>query len=986
MVKTKILFCLTCSFLFAIIFSFSAFASDSVLISEVNYNPLNPSDKYIEITVRDDFGADIDTTGWYITTFDGEQNISFPAVLDFGEVDYLSVRTCSGVDDIDATDGSATIYLNLGSNILDDSSDEIALYDASSNLIDFVRYNGGNSGILLQNWQSADLGPTALTGESVQIHGEDIDSSENWVSAPTSESNPNLIKEIVTHSTDIINFIIENGANRDTIIPEDEKSTAPNFTISRSAAVSLAEEKIIHEMLNFSYNFYRARGLNNPKLNPSGAINITLTKNNKFDAAANPRGSIAIDLGGNLSTIEIASFIKWGVEHEFYHLLQYERTHLNGTSAPNAPFERMIRRHSGPYAFLSEGLCEYWGLQISKTQYNRTDEQLFMASVNVSKTYSANFSSIPYNYTDILKNSDFDLTALTTGGSVNVYTYGYLYMKYIADTYGEQKLLHFHNITRMNSSRTGVNDFVADAVVEKAFKDEGINKTFADIHSDWREWIYTTYGNNITYTSIKTFNGTKLNEQGTLVRWGTDYELFNINTAIPFNITIGGTAVGNYSISSIIEYKNGSRAIIRNRFTGKGAGNISINNLIKNNGNISRIVLVKTRIDDRPLLFTYNVTFIRFNSAPNITNSTPANRSVIVPVNKSIIFNVSAKDAENDTLFYNWTINKTQVAFSTPNFTFIPNRTGNFTLRVFVTDGFGGSANTSWNISVINRAPNITSFTPVNKTPILIKNSTTIFRVNATDPDNHTLTYNWTLNGTQVAFSTPNFTFIPNRTGNFTIRVVVSDGFGGNTSTSWRANVVANTSFNLRKGWNLFSPIINPFFSGNKSLQLFGKGYNLFGYSADAPFTWRNAIFNNGTAVKNTSEAISSGWVKNASYWDSVFQAYKQVSLTTGVNELNSGLGYRIYANQNVTMTIPNTDGSLTTAKFTWTNAKIMKGNQIKTISAAQTAGWVQLKINTLNTTTQKYDFIPGAGGTKVQAYKGYWIYAFHDNLTLIGP
>lgn len=986
MAKKKAIFYSALIFLFAIILSFSVSASSSVLISEVNYNPLNPSDEYVEITVRDDFGSDIDTTGWYLTTFDGELNVSFPAVLDFGEFDYLSIRTSPGVDDIDASDGSATIYLNLLSEILDNSADEIALYDTSNNLIDFVRYNGGNSGVVLQNWQSADTGFTAITGESAQIHGEDMDSSENWVSAPTSEANPNLIKETVTHSTNIITFIIENGANRDIIIPEDEKSIAPNFTLTISPAVSLAEVKIIQEMLNFSYNFYRARGLNNPKLNPNGAINVTLTKNNKFDAQAHPRASIAIDLGGNLSNIEIASFMKWNVEHEFYHLLQYERTYLNGTSNPNATFERMIRRHIGPYAFLSEGLCEYWGLQISKAQYNRTDEQLFRTSVNISRTY-ANFSSIPYNYSDILKNSDFDLTRLTTGGSENVYTYGYLYMKYIADTYGEQKLLHFHNITRMNATRTGVNDFVADAVVEKAFKDEGINKTFADVYSDWREWIYTTYGNNITYTSIKTFNGTKLNEIGTLIRWGTDYELFNINTTIPFNITIGGTAIGNYSISTIIEYKNGSRAIIRNRFTGKGAGNVSLNNLITNSASISRIVLVKTKVDDMPFLFTYNVTLIRFNTPPNITNSTPINRSITVARNSPFIFNVTAKDAENDTLTYNWTLNRTQIAFSTPNITFISNMTGKFTLRVVVSDGMGGSANTSWNISVINRAPNITSSLPLNKSITVFKNNSIFFNVTAKDPDNDTLTYNWTINRTQVAFSTPNFTFISNRTGNFTLTVVVKDSFGANATTSWKITVAINTSINLRKGWNLFSPIIIPLASGNKSLQLFGKGYNLFGYSADAPFTWRNAIFNNGTAVKNTSEAVSLGWVKNADYWDAVAQAYKKVSLnSTGVNELIPGLGYRIYANQNVTLTIPNTDGSLTTAKFTWTNAKIVKAGQVKSISAAQTAGWVQLKINTLNITTQKYDFIPGAGGDKVQAWKGYWIYSFQDNLTLISP
>ncbi len=982
--KKKVFFFSTLILLSIILFSFNVLASE-VLISEVNYNPIgNPLDEYVEVTVRDDFGMDINTLGWYITTFDGELNYSFPDIFDFGEFDYLSIRTGSGVDDLDASDGSATIYLNLGFEILDNVGDEVALYDSGNNLIDFVRYGGGNSGIVLGNWNSGDLGPLAITGESIQIHGEDMDSSENWLSGPLTEANPNKLNmEIEDGLGTILGVEVTNGANRPVETDTEDKPRGLNYSVSRSAAVSLQEVKIIQEMMNFSFNYFKARGFNNPRLNPNGAINLTLTKTNQFSAAAGPRGTMKVDLGGNLSHLHVASFIKWNVEHEFYHLLEFEHLHANGTATQNGPFIR-DPVSGGRFACLDEGAAEYWGLEISKAEFNVTETFLFNSSLNISRTYPGTFSSISYNLSVILSNFNFDLTRLGTGSGIQVYNHGYLLNKYIAETYGQQKLVHIHNITRNNRTGTGGNLVGSDAV-EKAFKDEGINLTFSQLWGNWREWIYLTYGNNITFTTVREFNGSNIGEVGTLRRWETSYEIYNVNTSIPFNISIGGSTTGNYSISTIIEYKNGTRVVVRNTFTGTGLGNRSVNNFITSPGNITRIVLVKTKIDDQPFLFSYNVTFRRMNTAPNITNSTPQNRSLRVFRNTNNTFSVTARDAENDTLTYNWTLNGTQVAFSSPNFTLITNKTGNFTLRVLVSDGFGGAANTSWNISLINRAPNITNSTPVNKTLVLIKNSTTIFSVNAADPDNDTLTYNWTVNGTQVAFSTPNFTFISNRTGNFTVSVLVKDSLGANTSTSWNVSVVINRTLNLRRGWNLIAPLLEPFLFGNKSIN-FTKGWNLFGYSGDDPFLWRNAVFRNASgSVKNASDAQTAGWIQaTIYYYDADSQIYKTVSLSgAGENNLRKARGHWIYSSQQLTVTMPNIEGSLVSSTYPWLNSRISKEGVEKSIADAQTSRWIQGTIYVFNDSEQKYNLVPGNGGNNIQGWKGYWIYAFEDNMTL---
>lgn len=584
-----------------------------VLISEIYYDtPDDLNQEFFEFTVRKDNGS-IDTNGWHLTTFDND-SFALPSILDLGIYDYVAIRSGFGINDLDASDGSATIYLSNDIEVLNDSGDEIALYDADGNLIDFVRYNGGNSGIVLGGWSLADNGPSADSSEeSVQVHGADLNSSENWISASPSAADPNLFETII--SNDIV-IVMQNGINKQILIePGSKFGGSINFSIVKaSPAVMLAELKIIEEMINFSSNFYRSKGFNDPRTNASRIIKVTISNNHQFAASASPEGSMIVDIGDNLSNVEIASFIKWNVEHEFYHLIAYEQFLSNGTPIQNGSFDRDIVEPNGALAFMDEGAAEFWGLEISKAQFNVTEEYLFNAS-NRIKGKHRNFSSIPYNLSYILNNSDFNLVNQTTGSGVEVYTHGFIFNKYIAETYGQQKIFHIHNATRNNRSGSG-NDIIGRMAIEKAFKDEGIDKSFEQIFIEYRIWIYQTFSDLVRLTSNTTFNDHASGHSDQLQPWGSDYEKININKSNinstgPYNISFQGRPGVNYSISILARNNSGYSHLVTVVFNGKG--------IVIFNATSDEFVVIKTQINNE----TAGQTSYGFNfSHIGIINST----------------------------------------------------------------------------------------------------------------------------------------------------------------------------------------------------------------------------------------------------------------------------------------------------------------------------------------------------------------------------
>ncbi len=594
-------------------------SSAEILISEVDRS-------FVELTIRDDKDSNLDVSGWSITTFDGGDNFVLPAISDFGEFDYLSVHFGPGTNDLNASDGSATVYFNVPSPIRA-AGDEVGLLDSNGNVVDFVRFNGGNGDPVLAGWSASDPGPTLVAGKSVQIHGPDMNSSENWVTDIKTEAEPNVLSILIGHDVDVE---LQNGVNREIFINDSKFGSVGFDVVNTSAAVNLSELRIIEEMMNFSLNFYRGKGFNDPRTNSTGKIKVTVSENNKFNAAAKSDGTMKVDIGGDLTNLTIASFIKWNVEHEFYHLIEYERFHANGAPDQNGPFDRDPVTSSGGFAFWDEGASEYWGFEISKKQYNVSDSFLFNASVQIKNNYSSTFKSIPYNFSEILEDFDFDLTSFTTGSGKKVYTHGYLFAKYVADTYGDQKLVHIHNITRNNKTGGG-NEVLGKDAIEKAFKEEGINKTFEDIWVEWRRWIFDTYGTQIKFTEDHVFNSSTVSTGAeSLEPWGTDYERFNITSAGSFIINFTG-GPEKYDITVVKILRDGSRQTENRTF--------SRNIVINVTGNVSQIILIKTQLGGSASTYTVRIQSVpadvRLSQTLTAVNVTEGERTNIT-VNKTL--------------------------------------------------------------------------------------------------------------------------------------------------------------------------------------------------------------------------------------------------------------------------------------------------------------------------------------------------------------
>lgn len=631
---------------FLLIFSAFAYAQPEVMISEIYYDTPNDSEmEFVEFYVYDDDGSTIDVSGWYIDDYDGNQLV-LPSITDLENFDYVSIKIGSCVSDLDASDGSATICYNLGYPILD-AADEIGLYDSFNITQDFVLYNGGNSGVYYENWNPLDLGIVQdNTLESIQVHGPDEDNSENLVSAPPTEADPNQFStELGVASLPYVNVIMRNGLNRPITIDPLSKYGSLRFEIvNESGSINISELKIIEEMMNFSLDFYRDKGFNDPRTNASGVIYVGITKNGKFAAAASPDGTIELDIGGDLSNLSIASFIKWNLEHEFYHLIEYERFYPNGTVAQDGDYNRdPVDYAAGRFAFMDEGQAEYWGIEISKKQYNVTADYLFNASQEINNAYP-NFNSIEYDFADILSDFDFDLTGLGTG-TKKVYSHGYLFTKFLADRYWESKLVHIHRVTKNNVSGSG-NETIGEDALIKAFKEQGIDKSFENLWPEWAEWLYDNYGARITYTNEGVVgNGALINETETIPSYGIHFEKFNnTNTSQGININFEGDNNTNYSIIIVRHKDDGTVSKSRHHF--KGKFNISLWDGIK------EIVLIKTQ----PVLgpdTTYNLKISTYDfPVPDIVIHNPHNYVDYPVAGEPVVFsfdlyNVGPADADN---------------------------------------------------------------------------------------------------------------------------------------------------------------------------------------------------------------------------------------------------------------------------------------------------------------------------------------------------
>jgi hypothetical protein len=150
-----------------------------------------------------------------------------------------------------------------------------------------------------------------------------------------------------------------------------------------------------------------------------------------------------------------------------------------------------------------------------------------------------------------------------------------------------------------------------------------------------------------------------------------------------------------------------------------------------------------------------------------------------------VIFWASVTEPDGRPLSFKWTINEVGLNNQT-NYTmtykvpYTPKAPRTDYISVEISNGYL-SVKRDWELSVLpsNRAPIISSIMPADAAVIVESKTKTVdMSVTATDPDNDTLSYTWTLDGTSLSSDAMNCTFDPNKysAGDHVVRVEVSDG------------------------------------------------------------------------------------------------------------------------------------------------------------------------------------------------------------------
>ena len=549
-----------------------------ITISEVYYEG-GLENEFVELYIREN--VDTDLADWYVTTFDGDRG-ELPAISGLKEFCYVAVYSGLGTSDLDASDGAATVYLNLSSPILD-NGDEVGLYDNWDRLVDFVRYGGGNGDAVLGNWLQDDLGPVAVPGESIQLQGEDEDNSSNWMSGPPSGGESNLHE----FTYDNILIQIHNG-----ITPPVTYDKILSVVPQPGHAVDATTLKRIKDHVKYSLSFYENHGFGKPELGPDNDLDIHVGWGTRPEStgATDENGTITINIGtkerGKENGIVDEKYV---VEHELMHAIQAKkRKDAKGTYNGWNPMK---------YSFFDEGMAVYWGIESVKKQFNKTDKEI----QDIFKSLSEH--NVYDHFLDNLNRNIFD----DWGGKYDDYIGSYLFIKFIAEMYGKDKLREIQEKIRNygNWNTEDDNDKLAPKVIE-----EVLGKSFDQIVREWLEWLWliAPETNKIPRPAS---TPTPKAENVKLKPWGSRINVIKIENEDPFEIHIYGEG---FIITKIKYRKDGTVEREWWRVYKTYAPQ-----RITNPGDYDNIVIIKTRIDN----YGTGILHVEIKSIAPVTDNTP---------------------------------------------------------------------------------------------------------------------------------------------------------------------------------------------------------------------------------------------------------------------------------------------------------------------------------------------------------------------------
>jgi hypothetical protein len=646
---------------------------NKVVISEIYYWG-GVENEFVELYIRENVGTNL--LNWYITTYDDDKG-TLPAISGLEEFCYIVVRPGFGTDDLDASDGTATVYLNLLAPILDDS-DEVGLYDAQGALVDFVRYGGGNGDAALGDWPQDDQGAAADPEESIQIQGEDQDNSGNWMSGPPSGGEANIYEFMY----DNILIWIHNGINFIPTPPEVEEK----FKVENTGpGVDNADLAKIEEYAKYSLSFYENNGFDGIQLGPDNKLDIYVAKGTDNETTGrttyysdNKDVVIFIWIGTTRSNIDE----KYVVEHELMHAIQ------NKVNKDNEEKEYRKKGSSADLWWL-EGMAVFWGIESVKAQENIDDKAVQDEFKRVGD------HNVYDHFLDDLNRNIID----DWGGTYHDYIGAYLFIKFIKENYGENKLKEIHdNIRNYGGWARGENDKLPPEVLE-----EVLGKSIDQIVREWIEWLWLVAPetNKIPHPATTL---TPASENVKLNPWGSRINVIKIENEDPFDIHIHGTHENDNFWITKLKYKKDNTVEREPPFK---VGGETHDQRILNPGNYDNIIIIKTRINNYGTgTLQIEITPFVDNTPPTIENKQPSPGSITsdnTPTMGANYSDPSEIDTTSVKIFVDNVDVTAQATITSTGVTYTPTTPlagGEHTVEVRVKDSFGNGNIETWSFTV----------------------------------------------------------------------------------------------------------------------------------------------------------------------------------------------------------------------------------------------------------------------------------------------
>lgn len=166
----------------------------------------------------------------------------------------------------------------------------------------------------------------------------------------------------------------------------------------------------------------------------------------------------------------------------------------------------------------------------------------------------------------------------------------------------------------------------------------------------------------------------------------------------------------------------------------------------------------------------------RVGRPPVVQGFSPENQALSALVGDTISFSINAFDPDEKPL-ERWFALADSLVSTGDHWSYVVDDTGLVTVSAVVSD-HNYEARIQWTLRrtiPINYPPVIVQFSPIEPRPVMIINNRLDFAVKATDADRDSLEYWYTVDG-NVAGHDDEFTFEPDREGNYLVRAVVHDG------------------------------------------------------------------------------------------------------------------------------------------------------------------------------------------------------------------